>query len=173
MNIFSVIAPILGIGIGFIISNFCLYIWSVESVIAVHRWGFVVISFTITSLVLKYLFNNHLLANYLVQSRYEKRKLEVNEREKKLDIRQYNLNSLYNKHRVYQEKIEHELHRKSQLNADLKRRLLEVEKLISEIQQALVMSQKGINNEGQLNRQRKKIEKIIQNAESIKNGGIQ
>jgi len=170
MNIICVIAPLLGVGIGFMISNFFLYLWTIEAVVHVHRWGFMAVAVTVTIIVLRYFLNSNKLANRMAQTRYDKRKLEIEGREKKIDIKNHNLNDLYNRHRVYQNKIEQELHIKHEFNAELKQRLLAVENLIKDIEQVSATLPTGPSNEGRSNRQRKKIDKIIQNAESIRQG---
>lgn len=172
MMIYCVLAPILGIGVGFLISNFCLYLWTIEAVIEVHRWGFIAVAVTITILVLKYLLESHMLADRLAATRYENMRFELDEKKKKLDIRQYSLNALYAKHRLYQGKIEQELIAKVELIADLRRKLISVENLISEIEQIKKSPTNIASNDGRANRQQKKIEKIIQNAESIREGVI-
>ena len=173
MNLICVIAPLLCVGIGFMISNFFLYFWNIEAVVEVHRWGFAAVAVIVTIISLHYLLANRKLAERMAQTRYEKRREEITAREKKLNIKQYNLNELYNRHRVYQNRIEQEYHSKKELNIELKKKLIELENLIEDFKKVNTSAPTGVTKDGRSNRQRKKIDKIMQNAESIKNGGLQ
>lgn len=165
---FSLFAGAIGIWIGFIVSNFLVYFWTLEDVLEVHKWGFAGVLMTGAALIMRHLLDSQRFARELAQELYNAKKVGLDKLENKLKNRKSDLDALYDKHRLAQNRLAQELSENSTLKADLSRKISEFDEVLVEIESLKISTANDQSNSGRSKRETKKLENIILKAETIK-----
>lgn len=165
---FSLFTGAIGVWIGFIVSNFLVYFWTVEDVFEIHKWGVAGALIIGAILIMRHILDSQKFAKELAQELYNAKKVGLDQLESKLNNRKSDLDILYAKHRLAQSSLAQDLSENSTLKADLSRKISALDEALADIESLKISTANDHSNIGRSKRETKKLENIVMKAEAIK-----
>lgn len=158
-----------GVGMaGYFIANFSHFTWSLDSVIWVHKWGFVAAAAIFSFYIAKFFLDSEDRAKEIARDLYDKQKDKLEKWSKKLSRRDETINELYLKQKESQVILENEVRIAAQKNREWSQKLIQIEDVLTELDEIKGRLSKDSNLDGRKKRELKKLDKIAEKAEALK-----